>query len=258
MTIYEIAFKVQHDCPYNDLSRQMPELTFAHWCNNVRDVLEVSCEDKDISIFEGLQKNIKALERTLSVKIIRKSFGIRSAQLVTSGCNCTSVKRSITPLIEKNNCLGMQPMIYKHGWEWYRILAFRQKDVMNLFRELEEFSKFELISRRKIEDASVKEAFVISTNSLVGNLTGKQSFALLTALAQGYYEIPKKISTEEIAKRLDLPRTTYEEHLRKAESKVMKAVGPLLELASSSIKTNGRVLPRSSSHPEPVAPELLS
>ncbi len=66
----------------------------------------------------------------------------------------------------------------------------------------------------------------------MGQLTKKQSYALITALSRGYYEIPKKVSTDEITKSLDLPRTTFEEHLRKAESKVMKALAPLLELAS--------------------------
>lgn len=54
----------------------------------------------------------------------------------------------------------------------------------------------------------------------------------MTAISRGYYEIPKRVSTEEIARSLNLPRTTYEEHLRKAESKVMKAVEPLLELTN--------------------------
>lgn len=240
LTIYEIAFKLQHDCPYTLLSRDLPELTFAHWCNNRRDVLDVSCEAKDLAIFEELMKNIKVLERTLSVKIMRKSFGTRSVQLVTTGCRCTMIGSAVSPHIERNNCLSMHPTFYKGGWEWYRILAFRQRDVKNLFRELDEFAKFEMISRRKIEDASVKDAFVISANSLLGELTQKQSSALLTAMARGYYEIPKRASTQEIAGTLKLPRTTYEEHLRKAESKVMKAVAPLLELGSSTIQTNDK------------------
>lgn len=255
MTVYEIAFKLQHDCPYTDLSQQLPELTFAHWCNNKRDVLEISCEDKDLATFENFQKNLRGLERALSVKILRKSFGAHSAQLVTRGCNCSEIGKAVTPHIQKNNCLEMQPVFYKHGWEWYRIIAFKQRDVKNLFEELEEFTTLEMISRRKIEDASVKEAFVISTNSLLGELTGKQSFALLIALSRGYYEIPKKVSTDEIAKSLDLPRTTYEEHLRKAESKVMKAVAPLLELASSTTHANAN---KDQVSLEPMLPQIVS
>jgi predicted DNA binding protein len=143
VTVYEIAFKLQHDCPYNDLSRKLPEITFAHWCNRERDVIEISCEDEDLAAFEGLQKDLRSLERSLSVKIMRKSFGIRSAQLVTESCHCTGLRRSVSAAIEKHNCLRMEPLLYKHGWEWYRILAFKQRDIKELFEEL----KVSLISR---------------------------------------------------------------------------------------------------------------
>jgi hypothetical protein len=42
--------------------------------------------------------------------------------------------------------------------------------------------------------------------------------------------VPKRVTTDEIAERLGVPRTTYEEHLRKAEGKVLRAVAPYLEL----------------------------
>jgi predicted DNA binding protein len=232
LPVYEIACKLQHECPYNDLTKKLPEITFAHWCNHDRDVIEISCEEEDLSTFKELQKDLRSLERALNVKILRKSFGVHSAQLVTEKCHCEGISRSVSPVIEKHNCLRIEPIMYKHGWEWYRILAFRQKDVKELFLELEKFANVQLVSRRTLEETAVRESLVVSPRSLLGELTKKQSHALMTAIARGYYEIPKRLSTDDIARSLDLPRTTYEEHLRKAESKVMKAVAPLLELTN--------------------------
>jgi predicted DNA binding protein len=232
LTVYEIACKLQHDCPYNDLSKRLPGLTFAHWCNRERDVIEISCEDEGLPALADLWKDLRGLERTLSVKIVRKSLGVHSAQLVTESCRCSGIRRNVSPVIEKHNCLRMEPVIYKHGWEWYRILAFRQKDVRELFNELEKFASFQMISRRTLEESAVKESFILSPRSILGELTKKQAQALITAISSGYYEIPKKVSTEDVAMSLDIPRTTYEEHLRKAESKIMKAVEPLLELTN--------------------------
>jgi len=232
MTVYEVAYKLQHDCPYNDLTRRLPEITFAQWCNRDKDVMEISWEDGDFLTLEDLHAAIRDLERRLSTKIVRKSFAGNSAQLVFASCHCAVIKRPVSPLIEKYNALPIQLIFYKHGWEWYRILAFRQKDIRALFSELEEFTNAQIISRRTIAGPSVKEAFMISPSSLLGELTKKQAYALMTALSRGYYEIPKRVSTDEIARSLKLPRTTYEEHLRKAESKVMKAVAPLLEIGS--------------------------
>ncbi len=156
MTLYEIAFKLQHDCPYNDLSRKLPEITFAHWCNRERDVIEISCEDEDLAAFEELQKDLRSLERSLSVKIMGKSFGIRSAQLVTGSCHCNEIRKSVSPAIERHNCLRMEPLLYKHGWEWYRIIVFKQRDIKELFEELEGFTNFQIISRRTIEETTSK------------------------------------------------------------------------------------------------------
>ncbi len=36
--------------------------------------------------------------------------------------------------------------------------------------------------------------------------------------------------TTEIANRMGVPRTTHEEHLRKAESKILTTIAPYLEL----------------------------
>jgi predicted DNA binding protein len=78
----------------------------------------------------------------------------------------------------------------------------------------------------------MRDSLVISTTSLLGGLTEKQASALITALNEGYYRIPKKITTDEIAQRLGIPRTTFEEHLRKAESKVLVALTPYLQLGA--------------------------
>lgn len=55
-------------------------------------------------------------------------------------------------------------------------------------------------------------------------LTEKQNNILNNAVDWGYYEYPRKISTDELAKRLKISRTTLVEHLRKAENRVMQKV----------------------------------
>lgn len=227
MTIYEVGFKLQHDCPFNDLSKQYPSALISHWCNNENDVMEVSYDD--VSIFESLQQSLQELHKKLGVKVSRRVFTKSNVQLLTQSCGCNHY-RSTSPTIEKNHCLELQPTIYKGGWEWYRVIAFSEKDIRNLFRELDEFCKVEVISRTKNVDGAVRDTFLISTTNLLGALTGKQMEALMVAVENGYYGVPKKTTTEEIAKRLGVPRTTYEEHLRKAESKVLSSVEPYMQL----------------------------
>ncbi|MGD0423039.1 MAG: helix-turn-helix domain-containing protein [Candidatus Bathyarchaeia archaeon] len=71
---------------------------------------------------------------------------------------------------------------------------------------------------------------LVSTATVFGNLTSKQRRALITALDKGYYHMPRKATAGEIAQKLGLPRTSYVDHLRKAENKVLQAVGSYLRL----------------------------
>jgi DNA-binding CsgD family transcriptional regulator len=57
--------------------------------------------------------------------------------------------------------------------------------------------------------------------SLLSALTDKQRKALLTAYGLGYYDVPRRIPSEDIAKLLKIDKSTFAEHLRKAEKRIV-------------------------------------
>ena len=52
-------------------------------------------------------------------------------------------------------------------------------------------------------------------------LTEKQKQAMNLAIKQGYYNYPRKISIEQLAKLSKLSFSTFHAHLRKAEQKLL-------------------------------------
>lgn len=58
-------------------------------------------------------------------------------------------------------------------------------------------------------------------NSPIGRLTDKQRRVLITAYKLGYYDVPRRITAEELAERLNLVKSTFSAHIRKAERRLL-------------------------------------
>jgi predicted DNA binding protein len=55
-------------------------------------------------------------------------------------------------------------------------------------------------------------------------LTTKQRQAVLVAYGLGYYDVPRRISSEKMARLLKIDKSTLAEHLRKAEKRLIKGI----------------------------------
>jgi predicted DNA binding protein len=47
---------------------------------------------------------------------------------------------------------------------------------------------------------------------------------LLVAYALGYYDVPRRISSDELSRHLNIDKSTIVEHLRKAERKLIGGI----------------------------------
>jgi len=146
----------------------------------------------------------------------------------------SAMKENVNSTIEANSCLEIQPTVYRDGFEWYRVLAFRQLDLPKLFRALSKNANVSVASRKVLSDDSTRDTMAISTGSIFAGVTARQLRALRSAIASGYFDSPGLVRTSDIANRLGVPRTTFETHLRKAEGKVLRSLLPYLEMKIGS------------------------
>ncbi len=197
------------------------------WCNHSSDIMEVEADT--FGTFEGLQKEFTKLSKDGRGKVISKSLHQGKFQLVARSCMCNPRNGTSTnPILAKHNFLEIPPTVLTDGWEHYRLVGFEDGDMRGLLRDLDKIGTVEVLHKKEVPQGVTDEAFLVSLNNLFGQLTSKQLKSLLSALEGGYFEIPKRTTAEEIAKRNGQPRSTFEEHIRKAESKIMFAVAPYM------------------------------
>jgi predicted DNA binding protein len=60
--------------------------------------------------------------------------------------------------------------------------------------------------------------------SLLSKLTSRQRQMLLTGYALGYYDVPRRISSDDLSRHLNIDKSTVVEHLRKAERKLIGSI----------------------------------
>ncbi len=229
--MFEVTFKMQHDCPYTQFSMKNPDVRLVEWCNNHIHVMEVDCPD--IETFTRIEPDLKELLLWKGGKILKKNFLEGNLQLIVKTCRCSKISPNVSEIVEKNACLIMQPETYYGGWEEYRVVGFRENDYKRMFEELSQLGPVQILQKKVVPEKSIRDAFMVSVSGVFSGLTGKQVNSLLAALEFGYYQIPKKTTAEGIASKQKVPRTTFEEHLRKAESKILLAMAPYVRMYAS-------------------------
>lgn len=75
MTLFEVIFRITHDCPFGNISRRFPSLRMFVWCNREHEIYEVIVEK--LEDYQVVLDEISKLGEVTEVPLI----GIRSTWL---------------------------------------------------------------------------------------------------------------------------------------------------------------------------------
>jgi predicted DNA binding protein len=109
----------------------------------------------------------------------------------------------------------INPSLKKHRWI---IASFKRELLEDILKFAKEKYDAKLL---KFKEEKINN---ISISSILPNLSEKQHCAFNLAVNEGYYEFPKKIDLKTLAKLMKISYSTYQEHLKKAESKIMPSI----------------------------------
>jgi len=145
----------------------------------------------------------------------------KSDRTVNLEVNCDFFIGTIKePLLAKDiynkDIIHLAPaLIDENGNEMISIGSFNKKELTKAITILEKHYKAKM---HFIEERKVKNISIIKEHP---ELTDKQKQAIELAIKHGYYNYPRKIELEKLAKLMKISYSTYQAHLRKAEQKLI-------------------------------------
>ena len=106
-------------------------------------------------------------------------------------------------------------LVSSDGWEYWEIACVDREELNKLVLAAKKYYSGKLFSIKKQKITS------ISSLAISPNLSEQQIIAIQTALKEGYYNYPRNKTIPELAKKQKKSYTTFQEHLRKAENKII-------------------------------------
>ncbi len=210
----EVIFSIyHHDCwcpkvssafPENPLEMiSLPILLKRTDQNGIYSVLW-RFSGSDAADLEKMLCYTRDLKQTNQLRVLEKKD---SAALV-----CLRVKSGgwVVDRILESNCHQIKPLVVSGGTEQWHVVTENVSDVKNLLSSLEE-----------VGEVKVRRIGKYTPDKGIHGLTSKQEHALSLAVEKGYYSWPRKVTLEELAQVAKTSRKVYQEHLRKAEGKLM-------------------------------------
>jgi len=222
MTLFEVILQLTYDDPFISISRRFPSSKIFSWCNREHDVVEIIVENPEE--YSLMMEQIPEIDG-----IVEQSSDRDKVHLIIHTCSCM-MEDSMVRHIGTLDLLHVYPVICEKGWEYHRIIAFRHEDFEELLQRLEKGGWVFKILRKVPFDGFIGSSLTLTADALFSDLTEKQMDALLTAYRNGYYRLPRKADVKTIASKERVPRTTFQEHLKKAENKIVAALVPYIQL----------------------------
>ncbi|MDH5403825.1 MAG: helix-turn-helix domain-containing protein [Candidatus Heimdallarchaeota archaeon] len=218
--MYEIKLKIKHECPYLDLASYF-DINLYLYCSDFFDLLIIpkSLDNDEIKQVMSIIKNKESIE-------ITKGGLNGNTTYIHFECMCDPIE-SVSPNIQKLGGLLELPVLYKNGWEYYKIICINKKTQSSVLEYIQSIEDYKILSIVDLGRDVYKYQF-LTTQELLNNLTDKQMDVLISAFDKGYYQIPRSTKTEELAQSYDISRPALEKSLRKAENTIMSSIIPYL------------------------------
>ncbi|HZX45493.1 MAG TPA: helix-turn-helix domain-containing protein [Candidatus Nanoarchaeia archaeon] len=126
-------------------------------------------------------------------------------------------EKEIPGMVINNEVIYVKPVkVDEDGYETWELAAIEKEKLMDFINH---FKDSEILN---IEQTKLKDIYF---PRLSPNFSQHQRDALELAIEEGYYQFPKKTDLNKLSKIARLSKSTFREHLKRAEMKVLGELG---------------------------------
>ncbi|WP_232688273.1 helix-turn-helix domain-containing protein [Halobacterium zhouii] len=208
--MHEATLRIEDHGPYAASTRDA-DTRIELWCNDHCDLLHVTGSSD------------RALDRVEDAVGIRDGLAEGDDRVVITGDCLQRHEETVEQYLERHNCLLLPPLTYANGAKHCRVLALDPANLTAVYRDLAADHDVTVAEKHEFTTLT-RDAPILSLDGVVPSLTARQRDVLRAAHRAGYYRIPRETTTEELAETFGLDRRTVEEHLRRAENKILGAL----------------------------------
>jgi predicted DNA binding protein len=127
-------------------------------------------------------------------------------------------RKATINLLFSSGCVFDPPATVDGDYEIHNVLASSRKDLRTLERTLRQNRRsFRILSLKEVPSADRTPVAVLTKG-----LTPRQHEAVRVAFRRGFYNYPRRTRIADLAQEVGLSRSTFQEHLRLAEVKLIR------------------------------------
>jgi predicted DNA binding protein len=131
-------------------------------------------------------------------------------------------------IMKQRNTAGFWPALLSGSWALippitidpaaviFTVIAKEDAQLNSILNQLKMFKSIKVLSISKVDDMAG------SSTSAMPRLTNRQREILAFATRHGYFEMPKQVSTQQIADHFNISPSAVINHVQKAEKAIMK------------------------------------
>lgn len=223
--IDEIEVEIMKNDAFGELSRLLEGCEIFRWCDLKLDIIQVELNNRHTT---EAAKTLREFLQNSGFKVVGLSTGDGTIEVALT-CRCM-IENSTVSRIEDMNGVPLMPVRYMGGIEHIRFLTFSGQDAVRIVESLRMVGTVKVTGKTQATKFLPRKVFTLSIEDVARNLTPRQIECFNAAFELGYYSIPKRVTIEDLASKLGMSRSTLQEHLRKAEIRLLSSIRPYLRM----------------------------